>query len=236
MERQQTARIAHSHHPVTAPLSDGTVRRLLDLACTGRADGGWADGASADDGRVLEVCCGEAPWLLRALTAHPGLRAVGVDTDPERLNRAREAAELLGVARRIGLHHQDARDFRPPEPFQVVLGVGASGVFGGVLSLLAAVGDWLAPGGVAVVGAPFTGRGPDGLVEQVTAAGWVPVQGHISSQEELDAYAWARTGALAAWALDHDDAEVAALAAEQRTAWLADRGTDGFVTLVLRRR
>ncbi|GAA2151625.1 class I SAM-dependent methyltransferase [Kitasatospora kazusensis] len=247
MERQQISRIAHSAHPVAAPLSDGSVRRLLDQAV--------GDGT----GRVLDLGCGEAPWLLRALAAHPRLRAVGVDTDAEALTLAQRAAETLGVAQRLGLHHQDAREFGLPEPFDVVLCVGATHAFGGLAPTLAAVARHLAPGGVALVGEGYWEREPDpaalaGLggadpaefadlpttVARVVAEGWTPVQGHISSLREWDDYEWSWTGSLARWALDHpdhpDSAQAAAVAAEHRAGWLGGyRGTLGFVTLLLRR-
>ncbi|MEU9131170.1 SAM-dependent methyltransferase, partial [Kitasatospora sp. NPDC048540] len=65
MDRQQISRIAHRHHPVAAPLSDGSVARLLERALP------------AGDGRLLDLGCGQGAWLLRALSARPGLRAVG---------------------------------------------------------------------------------------------------------------------------------------------------------------
>ncbi|MDH6579442.1 class I SAM-dependent methyltransferase [Kitasatospora sp. MAP5-34] len=247
MERQLISRIAHSAHPVAAPLSDETVRRLIDRA------------VGAGTGRVLDLGCGEAPWLLRALAAHPQLRAVGVDDDAEALGLAQHGAESLGVSRRLGLHHQDAREFSLPEPFDVVLCVGATHAFGGLLPTLAAIRRHLAPGGVAVVGDGFWERQPSlealaGLggaaageftdlastVQRAVVNGWTPVHGHVSSLSEWDDYEWSWTGSLAEWALDNpahpDSAEAATIAAEHRAGWLGGyRGTLGFVTLLLRR-
>ncbi|MDR3035805.1 MAG: SAM-dependent methyltransferase, partial [Kitasatospora sp.] len=47
MERQEISRIAHRDHPVAAPLSDETVRELLERLLRGRADG-----------RLLDLGCG----------------------------------------------------------------------------------------------------------------------------------------------------------------------------------
>jgi len=79
-----------------------------------------------------------------------------------------------------------------------------------------------------------------GTVDQVVAAGWTPVTGHVSTRRELDDYEWSWTGSLTEWALDnpgHPDAAAAlTLAREHRDGWLRGyREVLGFVTLVLRR-
>ncbi|MEU4120101.1 class I SAM-dependent methyltransferase [Kitasatospora sp. NPDC028055] len=247
MDRQRISRLAHAHHPIAAPLSDGSVSRLLERALGGQ-----------DSGRVLDLGCGEGAWLLRALAARPGWRAVGVDVDAAALTRAREAATALGVVRRIGLHHRDAREFTDREPFDLVLCVGSTHAFDGLLSTLAAARELLAPGGRLLVGEGFWEREPsraalDGLgaaredfadlattTDRVLAEGWTPVYGHVSSAREWDDYEFSWTGSLAEWALDHpEDPDAAAAreaADEHRAGWLHGyRGTLGFVTLLLRR-
>ncbi|WP_049658712.1 cyclopropane-fatty-acyl-phospholipid synthase family protein [Kitasatospora sp. MY 5-36] len=247
MDRQQISRLAHAHHPIAAPLADGSVARLLDRAMAG-----------TEQGRALDLGCGEGAWLLRALAAGPGWRAVGVDLDAAALTRARESAAALGVARRIGLHHLDAREFTAEEPFDLVLCVGATHAFGGLLPTLAAARELLAPGGRLLVGEGFWQREPSGAAldglgaaredfadlatttERVLAEGWTPVFGLVSTEQEWDEYEFAWTGSLAEWALDHPDHPDAAAAREaadrHRTGWLHGyRGTLGFVTYLLRR-
>ncbi|WP_344446632.1 class I SAM-dependent methyltransferase, partial [Kitasatospora nipponensis] len=114
MNRQELTRLAHTHHPVAAPLSDESVAALLARA------------VRRGDERLLELGCGPAAWLLRALVAHPAATADGLDTDAAALTLARQAAEQLGVVRRLGLHHRPAADFTPPRPYDLVLCVGAS--------------------------------------------------------------------------------------------------------------
>ncbi|MEV7216404.1 class I SAM-dependent methyltransferase [Kitasatospora cineracea] len=244
MERQEISRIAHRDHPVAAPLSDEAVRELLERLLRGRADG-----------RLLDLGCGEAPWPVRALAAHPELRAVGVDNDPDALRRALRTAERLGVARRIGLHHRDVREFTAAEPFDAVLCVGAAYAFGGIGPALEAIGPLLAPGGAVLLGETYWEREPSdparelfgdevldlaGTVAAVRTAGWLPVAGHTSTRAELDAYEWAWTGALTDWALDRPpgpEREQALRTADtHRAQWLDGyRDCFGFVTLVLRR-
>ncbi|QKW18827.1 class I SAM-dependent methyltransferase [Kitasatospora sp. NA04385] len=243
MERHEISRIAHRDHPVAAPLSDESVRELLERLLRGRSDG-----------RLLDLGCGEAPWLVRALAAHPALRAVGVDTDPAALRTALHTAQRLGVARRIGLHHRDVREFSTAEPFDAVLCVGATHAFGGLGPALAAIGPLLAPGGAVLLGESYWEREPPararellgegltglaGTLAAVEAAGWLPVAGHTSTRAELDAYEWSWTGSLTDWALDQPpgpDREAALhAAAEHRREWLdAYRDCFGFVTLLLR--
>ncbi|MBP0454421.1 class I SAM-dependent methyltransferase [Kitasatospora sp. RG8] len=247
MDRQMISRLAHAHHPIAAPITDESVARLLARA-TGRTE----------TGRALDLGCGEGAWLVRALAARPHWQAVGVDLDAAALTRARETATALGVERRIGLHHLDAREFKAKEPFDLVLNVGATHAFGGLLPTLAAARELLAPGGLVLVGEGFWEREPaqavlDGLgaarddyadlattTDRVMADGWTPVYGYVSSLQEWDDYEFSWTGSLSAWALDHPDHPDAAAAREaadrHRTEWLHGyRGTLGFVTYLLRR-
>ncbi|PYC86159.1 SAM-dependent methyltransferase [Streptomyces tateyamensis] len=247
MDRQELSRIAHTHHPVAAPLDDSNVAALLRRA------------VRRGDERILDLGCGEAPWLLRALAAHPGLRADGVDTDAGALTAARAAAERLGVISRLGLHHRPAAEHTSPHRYDLVLSVGASHAFGGLLPTLAAAEQHLAPGGQVLLGEGYWQREPDEaalagfggaaredlddlptLVDTVTTAGWLPVFGHQSSQRELDDYEWCWTGSLTEWALDHPTHPAApdalTRATTHRTEWLRGyQGTFGFVTLLLRR-
>lgn len=242
MNRERLSRIAHTGHPVKAPVDDPAVARLLGHALPSGGE------------RVLDLGCGGAEWLLRALAAYPDLRAEGVDLSADALDGARRAAAERGLADRLTLHHRAAGDFSSPEPFDTVVSVAASHAFGGLLPTLEAARAHLAPGGRVLVGEGYWEREPTpeavemlgplsdlaGTVEQVAGAGWVPVQGHISTRAELDAYEWACWGSLAAWALDHpgdpESAEVLETAATRRTQWLRGyRDAFGFVFLVLRR-
>ncbi|WP_329192820.1 MULTISPECIES: SAM-dependent methyltransferase [unclassified Streptomyces] len=242
MNREQISQIAHADHPIKAPLDDGSVRRLLDRAVP-RADA-----------RVLDLGCGTAEWLLRALDNHPHLHAEGVDVSKEALALADQAAHRLGVRERLVLHHIPAEDFAPAEPFDLVLSVGATHAFGGLLPTLAAARKHLTPGGRVLVGEGFWDREPSpeavGMlgdfadlattVDRVVADGWTPVYGHVSTRSELDDYEWSCWGSLASWGLDHpagpDGSQALETAGVRRSEWLrVYRDTWGFVSLILRR-
>ncbi|MGK4584065.1 SAM-dependent methyltransferase [Kitasatospora sp. HPMI-4] len=242
MNREEISALAHADHPIKAPLSDDSVRRLLGHALP------------RGDERVLDLGCGGGEWLLRALAEHPRLHAEGVDISEVALAQADRAALSRGVRDRLVLHRQEAAEFSSPRPFDLVLNVASSHAFGGLLPTLAEARRHLAPGGRVLIGEGIWNREPSPeavemlgdftdlatTVERVAADGWTPVQGHVSTREELDGYEWACWGSLASWALDHpddpDSSQALETAAVRRTEWLRDyRDSWGFVCLVLRR-
>ncbi|MER7821948.1 class I SAM-dependent methyltransferase [Streptomyces sp. NPDC096097] len=241
LSREEISGIAHADHPIKSPLDDDSVDRLLER------------GLPRGDERVLDLGCGTAEWLLRALATLPHLHAEGVDVSEVALTQAHQAASDLGVDERLVLHHQEAADFVSGQPFDLVISVGATHAFGGLLPTLAAARKHLAPGGRVLIGESFWNRPPspeaieafgdlDDLattVDRIVADGWTPVHGHVSTRSELDAYEWACWGSLASWALDHpaDPARAQALrtATAARSEWLHGyRDSFGFLCLVLR--
>lgn len=243
MDRITISALAHADHPVASPLNDDTVDQLLDQALIGHDS-------------VLDLGCGDGTWLLRALRRHPQLRAIGVDIADAGFARVRDEAERAGLASRLELHQADASDWKSLERFDVVLSVGATHAFGGLLQTLAAASEHLRPGGVVVIGECFWEQSPStealdllgaGLddyanlsetVDTIITAGWVPLHGHVSSLQEWDAYEWSWTGSLTRWAVDHPNNpnadQVHKTAAQHRRTWLKGyRRTLGFVTLLV---
>jgi SAM-dependent methyltransferase len=241
MNREQISRIAHAEHPIKSPLDDDSVRRLLER------------GLPRGDERVLDLGCGNGEWLLRALATRPHLHAEGVDISEDALAQARRAASDRGIHERLVLHHQAAESFVSSQPFDLVISVGATHAFGGLLPTLAAARKYLVPGGRVLIGEGFWGRAPSKeaiemlgdftdlatTVDRVVADGWTPVDGHVSTPRELDDYEWACWGSLASWALDHPadpySSHVLTTATTRRSEWLrVYRDSWGFVSLVLR--
>lgn len=243
MDRSAISDLAHAEHPIASPLDDATVERLLRAALDGQ-------------GSVLDLGCGDGTWLLRALRQNPGLRAVGVDLSGAGFERVLADAAREGLASRLELRVGDAQHFSGAEAFDVVLSIGATHAFGGLLPTVAAAGRHLRRGGRVLVGECFWEQPPSeavlrslgvqaddfldlaGTVAAVTEAGWVPLTGHVSSIGEWDAYEWSWTGSLVHWSLNHpehpDSPQVLQVSAEHRRAWLQDyRGVLGFITLLL---
>ena len=93
VDRQRLRSIAHSHHPIAAPILGVNVNRLLR-----RADRQPA-------ARILDLGCGEAAWALQALAHYPDGHADGVDVSRYALEHAAAAAVERGLAEQIGRAH-----------------------------------------------------------------------------------------------------------------------------------
>lgn len=246
VDRQRLSSIAHSHHPIAAPIFGVNVNRLLR-----RADRRPA-------ARILDLGCGEAAWALQALAHYPDGHADGVDVSRYALERAAAAAEQRGLADRLALHERDARSYVPDGDYDLVLCVGSTHVFDGLAGTLREAGRHVNADGILLLGERFwqvppTAQAlaaldarPDdftdlaGLVDATEQAGWTPVYVHVSDAAEWDNYEWSWVGSLTEWALDnpgHPGAAAAlALAREHRDDWLHGyRNVLGFATLVLRR-
>jgi len=241
VDRQQLSAIAHTWHPIAAPLSDASVARVLARAIGPRRT------------RLLDLGCATGEWLVRAAAAHPHTTGIGVDLDEGAVARGNASLTATGLSDRFELRVGDAREVALDQPSDCVLSVGAAHAFGGLLPTLDAVRRHLAPGAAVVIGDGFWAAEPTDAtlaigferdefadlattVERVTDAGWAPVYGHVSTAEEWDDYEWSWSGAVTEWALDNDDAEARDAASRHRGQWLRGyRDVLGFVTLVLRR-
>ena len=246
VDRQRLSSIAHSRHPIAAPVSGANVNRLLR-----RAD-------QRPAARILDLGCGEAAWALQALAFCPDGHADGVDISRYALERAAEAAAERGLADRLTLHERDARRYMANGDYDLVMCVGSTHAFGGFDPTMRLAGQHVNANGILLVGEGFWQVPPTpealaaleaapqdftdlaGLVDAAEQAGWTPVYAHISDAAEWDSYEWSWVGSLTEWALDNpghpDAAEARTLAREHREQWLRGyRNVLGFATLVLRR-
>ncbi len=240
VQRHEISHLAHAHHPVAAPLSDGSVARLLD-----RLD-------PQPGGRVLDLGCGRGAWTRALLGDRADLTGVGVDlhlgADPDELGTA--------LGGRVVLEQGDATTWRGGT-FDAALVVGVSHVFGGPGRTLDAVRSHLAPGGRVLFGDGIWDTPPtdaalvaleatadeftdlSGLVALAGEHGYEVAHGHVSTLEEWDEYEWSWTGSLVDWALgkgrgSRDRDQVLEAARAHRDAWLGGyRGVLGFATFVL---
>ena len=246
VDRERLASIAHSHHPIAAPVFGASVNRLLRRA--GRQP----------TARILDLACGEAVWAMQALAQCPDGHADCVDVSPYALERAASAAADRGLADRLTLHEHDARRYWPDGDYDLVLCVGSTHVFGGFAETIRQAGRHANADGVLLVGERFWQVPPTaqalaalavsagdftdlaGLVDTAGKTGWTPVYAHVSEAAEWDNYEWSWIGSVTEWGLDNpghpDAAAMLALAGQRRDAWLHGyRSVLGFATLVLRR-
>src|ERR1700760_4728103 len=119
MDRERLSSIAHTHHPIAAPVSGVNVNRLLRRAGRGPA------------ARILDLGCGAAARAMQALAHHPDGHADGVDLSPDALDRAAVLAAERGLDDRLTLHRRDAREYVPDGDYDLVLCVGSTHAFGG---------------------------------------------------------------------------------------------------------
>ncbi|MEU6722611.1 class I SAM-dependent methyltransferase [Nonomuraea wenchangensis] len=241
MDRQLISAIAHTDHPIAAPVSDASLDRLL-----GRA-------ALPEGARVLDLGCGPGAWALRALELVPSAVADGVDLSPHAVSAAEREAAARGLAGRFTARLADISAFPAGEPYDLVLAVGSTHAFGGLKGTMEALARFVRPGGLALVGEGFWERPPTpelvaeigafpdlaGTVAAAESGGWLTVHAHVSDRAEWDDYEFSWTGSLARWAAEHpgpDGDEALRAAREHRDIWLNGyRDLLGFVTLLLRR-
>ncbi len=142
--------VAHGDMTVWNPVAGETFDGVL-----GRA-------GLPGDARILDVGCGPAGLLLRALAVHPGATAVAVDRAGPVVALAREAVAAAGAMDRVTLREEsfDAGRF-PAASFDLVLCVGASHAAGGPAEAPSVLAPLLRPGGWLLLGEGFWEREPD---------------------------------------------------------------------------
>lgn len=100
--------------------------------------------------RVLDIGCGDGYWLHR-LRDLPGVELAGVDYNPLRVERARQAAPHAKI------HCADFMAFRPDQAFDVVLLNQVIEHIDDDVGVLRRVRELLRPAGVLIVGTPNEG-------------------------------------------------------------------------------
>jgi SAM-dependent methyltransferase len=248
--RARLSALAHTTHPVAAPLSDATVGALISALKV------------PDGGRVVDLGCGAGEWLARLRQQVP-CTVTGVDDAPAALEAAEARLGPADAGGAVALVRADAATWaadlgRGADPFDAALCVGATHALGGLLRTLDTVAGLLAPGGRALVGEGFWQTAPtpaalDALgaregdlldlgatTAAARAAGLRVHEVVTSTPSEWDAYEDAWCGALRAFADAYPDDPLAAAArgvAEAHGQGYAHgyRGVLGFAVLVLER-
>ncbi|WP_017599317.1 SAM-dependent methyltransferase [Nocardiopsis lucentensis] len=134
------------------PLSDEHAARLIRTL------------GPLTDRRVVDLGCGWAEFLLRALATDPAATGLGVDLDEGVLEHGRANARARGLADRVELVAADVGVWEG-EPADVVVNSGSTHVWGGdpldhTANALAALGDLVRPGGRLLFGECFWRRPP----------------------------------------------------------------------------
>lgn len=218
---------SHTYLTFNAPLSEARAAALLT--------------ALSPAATFLDLGCGWAELLLRLVAANPGATGLGVDIAAPGLQRGRAAAAARGLADRVVLRQAEAAAERSAA--DVVLCVGASQAFGGLIPCLDALKARVRPGGRALLGEAVWLAEPGALVELFGALP-TPLAVRAAAEARGFTVRSAEPATLAEWddfeatwrAGLHASATPQALSlAEQREALYKDyRGVLGFLWTVLR--
>jgi SAM-dependent methyltransferase len=177
-----------------SPLSNARAARLVSLV-------GPLAGA-----HVVDIGCGWAEFLLRAAAADPTVTALGLDADPDAIAHARAEATARGLADRADLRVTDASSWRPDQPVDVAICIGASHALGGIPQALAHLRTTVDPGGRLIFGEGIWERPPTpaalaalggdpdeygtlpDLVDLAITTGWRPHDIAVATLQEWDAF------------------------------------------------
>lgn len=182
------------------------------------------------DGLILDLGCGWAELLLRAVTAAGQARGTGVDIDGEAIAHGRRLAERRGIAERVTLIHGDVKAEAPARADAVIC-IGASQIWGPPVeerqpldyaSALTALRAKVSRGGRVLYGegiwsSPPTQRAADplsgrldeftslaGLVELAVEHGFMPVAVHEANADEWDEFESGYSACFVRWLAGHE--------------------------------
>ncbi|HET6965384.1 MAG TPA: methyltransferase domain-containing protein [Acidimicrobiales bacterium] len=207
----------HKHLTFMSPLSEARAERLVRFL------------AGGPGGKVVDVGCGWAELLLRAVAGSPHLEGVGVDLDADAVDHGRLLAEERGMAGRVRLITGDAKAEAPAGAASAVC-IGASQVWAArsatdqpldyalaLRSLRGLVdrggrvvygeGIWSSPPTAAAV-APLAGRLDEfvslaEVVEIAVSCGFMPLGFHEATMDEWDEFESGYSARYATWLADH---------------------------------
>jgi SAM-dependent methyltransferase len=200
--------------------------------------------------RVLDLGCGWGELLCRAVERAPTVTGIGVDTDATALARGEALAAARGLGDRVRLIDTGGEAWT--EQADRVICVGASHIWDGTASALAALSSIVVPGGRLLYGDGYVEPGASeftaelfhefGPIDDVPAAalsaGWRVLHLSVSDQLEWDEFESTYRAGPERWLLAEPDVEGAA----EVRAWLdmrmreyvdGYRGELGFCWLVL---
>lgn len=217
--------LAHEDHLFCSPMSPTRADELVELL------------ELAPSSRVLDVGCGKAEFLLRAVQRY-GAAGVGVDPNGEFLHAARAKAQARGLGDRLQWHEARAADVAlEPASFDLALCFGSSHAFGRFEQALASLAALVRPGGQVLMADPYWRKEPApdflaflgakaethlthaGNEAAGLAAGLVPLYSCVSNADEWDHYEGLFCRAVERFARDHPQDPDALPFRERIRAW-----------------
>jgi cyclopropane fatty-acyl-phospholipid synthase-like methyltransferase len=128
--------LAYKHLTFNTPLSEVHAAALIERC--------------GPVGNILDLGCGWGELLLRSLAANPIATGLGVDNDPNVLDRGRGQAIELGVQNRVEFRNADATTVQGR--YDLVIAIGATHVWGKEADALSFFRERLDPGGKVLFG------------------------------------------------------------------------------------
>jgi SAM-dependent methyltransferase len=218
--------VAERDHEIQNPL---TAEKIRELGRRLRLDAAT---------QVLDLACGKC-GPASILAGEFGCRITAVEQSPEFGADARGRIAAAGLEERIELVEADAAQFDlGEERYDVVMCLGASFIWGGLLPELAALRPAVRGRGAVVVGEPFWNRWP--VPDEIDDGGYVPLPQTMarfgdaglpvetliaSSLDDWDRYESLHWRALQDWLAANPDDEDA-----PRIRELFERNRDEYLT------
>jgi hypothetical protein len=142
--------ITHETHTFCNPIGAEAIDELIEICALPAA------------GRIVDIACGKAEFLVRTLQRWGGA-GVGVDLNPFFVESARRKVADAGLERDVEIQEGNGAQFAgTAESFDLASCMGASWIWGGHAGALAALSSWARPGGLVLAGEPFWRRPPSG--------------------------------------------------------------------------
>jgi cyclopropane fatty-acyl-phospholipid synthase-like methyltransferase len=201
---------------------------------------------------ILDLGCGWAELLLRAVAEFGDTSGIGVDSDAELIDRGAALAAKRGLTDRVRLVCQPAAEWTTPA--ERLICIGASQAWGDVIDALEPLYHLTLPDGRLLFGDGCWEQTPtaaaatifttvpllSALVDRAQAIGWRVLSLTVSDQREWDDFESTWRAGREEWLLanpDHPDAAEQRRMLDERLAEYLDtyRGVLSFAYLVLGR-
>lgn len=115
--------------------------------------------------QIVDLGCGWGELLLRAVEHTDRAQGEGIERDPSAIARARAAASIRGLARRVRFTQGDIRTVGGSA--DRVFSIGSEHAWGGLAPALKALRDRVEPGGRLLLGAGYWKRKPTSKLERM---------------------------------------------------------------------
>lgn len=202
--------IIHQYHEICDPMSTAKLDEIIELL------------KLAPGSTVLDIACGKGEVLAR-IAGRYSISGVGVDISPYFVAHTQQKLNERVPGARIEILNMDGADYRPDQPFDLAMCIGASWVYKGHRETLNALKNMTKPGGLILVGEPFWIKEPDEAYlvatnytrdlcgahyENVIAGeneGLSPLYTLVSNQDDWDRYETLQWYAAEKYAAAHPD-------------------------------